>query len=236
MPAMSEPHPHALRVALLEDDALLRERVLLPGLRQYGFEATGLDTAAALHAHLAAHAVELVVLDVGLPDSDGFTEARELRAAHAGLGIVMLTGRGGTPDRVRGLSEGADAYLSKPVEIELLAATLHSLARRLLGATPQPGQPWRLDEGGWCLLSPEGASVALTRGERRLVACFLQSPGRLVSRETLIAALTDDVYDFDAHRLDSMLHRLRRKVQAGCGESLPLQAVHGEGYVLTPAK
>lgn len=225
----------ALRVALLEDDLLLRDRVLVPRLRDFGFEVSGLETAAELFLHLKTQSADIVVLDVGLPDSDGFTVARQLRMESPSLGIVMLTGRGETPDRVRGLSEGADAYLSKPVEIELLAATLHSLARRLRGRTEGAGTApgWRLDSDGWCLVSPSGSNVALTKSERRLCQCLMESVGRVVPREVLIATLTDNAYDFDPHRLDSMLHRLRRKVVDSCGEPLPLAAVHGEGYVLT---
>lgn len=227
--------PDPLSVALLEDDALLRERVLLPGLADFGFEVSAHETAASLFARLHDTLADIVVLDVGLPDQDGFSVARELRARYPLLGIVMLTGRRETPDRVRGLTEGADAYLSKPVEIELLAATLHSLARRLRGsgerAKASPG--WRLDADGWCLLSPSGAVVALTKSERSLFARLAGSAGKLVTREELIAALTLNVFDFDNHRLDSMIHRLRRKVADTCGEPLPLSAVHGEGYVLT---
>ncbi|WP_343223020.1 response regulator transcription factor [Lysobacter sp. ESA13C] len=219
------------RVALVEDDALLRERVLVPGLANFGFAVTGMDTAAALHLHLAAATFDIVVLDVGLPDADGFAVAREVREAFPGIGIVMLTGRGDTLDRVRGLSQGADAYLTKPAEVEVLAATLHSLARRLRGAAPVRRR-WQLDADGWCLLSPSGSAVALTRTERRVVERLTAASGQLVTREQLVAALTDNVYDFDMHRLDSLVYRLRRKVADACGEPLPLNAVHGEGYVL----
>lgn len=231
-----------LRVALLEDDLLLRDRVLMPRLAEYGFAMTGLETAAQLHAHLTDHCPQIVVLDVGLPDADGFDVARTLRARHPQMGIVMLTGRGGTPDRVRGLSEGADAYLAKPVEIDLLAATLHSLARRIAGAslptnapTPALSGSWHLDPGGWRLVAPNGQAAALTRGERRVLERLLREPSALVSRETLVATLTEDVFGFDMHRLDSLVHRLRRKVADRCGQPLPLTAVHGEGYVLTPS-
>lgn len=226
----------ALRIALLEDDAMLRERILLPGLANFGFDVIGADTAAALHHHLNTRTVDMVVLDVGLPDQDGFTVARNIRATYPEIGIVMLTGRSATPDRVRGLSEGADAYLSKPVEIELLAATLHSLARRLRDPQPQAApKHWHLDANGWCLVSPSGLSIALTKTERRVIDRLTTIPGQLVTRDELIAALTDNVYDFDAHRLDSLIYRLRRKVADSCGEALPLVAVHGEGYVLNGA-
>ncbi|MFC3550969.1 response regulator transcription factor [Lysobacter cavernae] len=227
---------HVLRIALLEDDAVLRERILLPGLASYGFAATGMETAASLHRHLAAARFDIVVLDVGLPDADGFSVAREIRVGFPDIGIVMLTGRGDTIDRVRGLSQGADAYLAKPVEIDLLAATLHSLARRMRGVTvAHAPKHWRLDSNGWCLLSPSGCSVALTKTERRVVEALIERAGQLVGRNALIAALTSNVYEFDPHRLDSLLYRLRRKVADACGESLPLTAVHGEGYVLNDA-
>ena len=74
--------------------------------------------------------------------------------------------------------------------------------------------------------------MALTKSERRLFQRLLASSGEIVTREALIATLTENVYDFDTHRLDSMIHRLRRKVADACGERLPLIAVHGEGYVL----
>ena len=232
MALASDQSDAALRVVLLEDDAVLRERILLPGLLHFGFSAHGLATAAQLHEHLHTHPVDIVVLDVGLPDGDGFAIAGGIRAARPNIGIVMLTGRSETPDRVRGLSQGADAYLSKPVEIDLLAATLHSLARRLLATPRAAPRRWHLDSNGWCLVSPAGGSTALTRTERRVVDRLLQAPGELVTRDELIGALTSNVFDFDPHRLDSLIYRLRRKVADACGEALPLNAVHGEGYVM----
>jgi len=229
----------ALRVALLEDDPTLRDRILIPGLRRFGFETAGYGTGAELEARLQQAAADIVVLDVGLPDTDGFTLAGALRQRYPDLGIVMLTSLAQTEDRVRGLTGGADAYLAKPVEIDLLAATLHSLARRLgTPAAPAPATArgrWQLSEDGWCLLAPSGTAAALTGSERRLCLRLLEQPGLLVAREALIAALTDRVYDFDAHRLDSMVHRLRAKVQRRCGAALPLAAVHGQGYILDPS-
>src|SRR5690606_24794049 len=140
---------------------------------------TGMEAAAELEQHLQASRPDIVVLDVGLPDADGFEVARGLRARYPDIGIVMLTGRGETPDRVRGLSQGADAYLSKPVEIELLAATLHSLARRVQRAAPPsaPAGRWGLDANGWCLLAPDERSIALTKTERRLLQPLVAAAG-----------------------------------------------------------
>jgi len=226
--------PDALSIALLEDDLLLRDRILVPKLNRYGFAVDPLGTAAELYERLPQQHYDIVVLDIGLPDEDGFSVTRRLRQLQPELGIVMLTGRSEAPDQIRGLTEGADAYLTKPVDIEVLAATVHSLARRLQSAAAESAVPtdWRLDTHGWCLLSPTGQLIALTKTERRLVERLMRVPGEVVPREELIAALTDNVHDFDPHRLDSLVHRLRRKVSDRSGDSLPLVSVHGEGYVM----
>lgn len=230
-PKMSD---ESLSIALLEDDLLLRDRILMPKLQRYGFAVDPFGMAAELYARMPQRHYDIVVLDIGLPDEDGFSVTRRLRATQPELGIVMLTGRRESPDHIRGLSEGADAYLTKPVDIQVLAATLHSLARRLQSAAVDVSATggWRLDTHGWCLLSPAGQLIALTKTERRLMARMMKTHGEVVPREELIAALTTNVYDFDPHRIDSMVHRLRRKVSDRSGETLPLVAVHGAGYVM----
>ncbi|MET0255886.1 MAG: response regulator transcription factor [Luteibacter sp.] len=227
------PRPPArpLRLALLDDDDLLRERVLAPKLVQFGFEVRAYASAAALESAIHAHAPDIFVLDIGLPDADGFEVARRMRATMPAAGIVMLTGRADNVDRVRGLFEGADAYLAKPVEIDVLVATLYSVARRLL-PSPEPRGRWALSPDEWFLLSPSGARVMLSKSERRLLEAMLRHAGQVVPRDALIAALTDDIDGFDPHRLDSIVHRLRRKVLAALGDPLPLNAVHGAGYIL----
>lgn len=222
-----------MRLVLLDDDEMLRDRILAPKLRQYGFEVDTMGSAGELQALVAHGAPDIFLLDIGLPDGEGFDVARSLRARLPRAGIIMLTGRADNVDRVRGLFEGADAYLTKPVEIDVLVATLHSLARRLgASAAPAPHGRWSLSHDEWFLISPAGGRVMLSKGERRLLDVMLPRANEVVSRNTLIAALADDVHAFDPHRLDSMVHRLRRKVLAALGEPLPLNAVHGTGYVL----
>jgi DNA-binding response OmpR family regulator len=221
-----------LRLLLLEDDDLLRDRILVPKLTQFGFQVTATRSSAQLHQAVLKGTPDIFLLDVGLPDADGFDVARSLRATLPGAGIVMLTGRGDNVDRVRGLFEGADAYLSKPVEIDVLVATLYSVARRLQPASSVARGKWTLSPDEWFLLSPTGARVMLSKSERRLLEAMMHRADEVVSREDLISVLTDDVTAFDPHRLDSIVHRLRRKVLAALGEPLPLNAVHGTGYIL----
>ncbi|WP_426702688.1 response regulator transcription factor [Rhodanobacter sp. Col0626] len=219
-----------LRVLLVEDDPEIRDEILVPGLRNYGIDVIGADCAATADRLLRENTFDIVVLDVGLPDESGFSVARRLRAGSS-AGIVMLTGRTENPDRVRGLSEGADAYLTKPVALDVLVATLRSLGRRLSTSVPPP--TWQLTADSWCLLSPRGVSMALTLPERRILGRLMAGDGEPVSRDELIAMLTEDILDFDPHRLEMFVYRLRCKVAESCGETLPLRAVRGVGYVLT---
>lgn len=230
---------NAWRVLVLEDDEELREQILLPGLADYGFEVTGAGTAADLYRHMLFGQYDIAVLDIGLPGEDGITVARHLRRLSS-MGIVMLSGNHGREDHVRSLTVGADAYLSKPVDIELLAASLHSLARRLLlsGAADErtpaasvhaPRGEWRLDTQDWCLSTPRNATVALSSSERCVMQQLFAAKGATVPREQLIAMLCRDVYDFDPHRLEMLIYRLRRKAKEQ-GEVLPLVTVRGVGY------
>lgn len=234
------------RVVVVEDDIELRDAILVPGLTDHGFDTCGVASAEALYRHVLGNACDLVVLDVGLPNEDGFSAAAHLRAALGmKVGIVMLTGRAGGGDRVRGLEGGADAYLAKPVEVEVLAATLHSLIRRMrVEVSPGPmaaasGVPhaslWRLESDGWCVRSPTGRQVALTLAERRILSRLAANAGEPVQRDVLISDLTDDVDSFDPHRLEMIVHRLRRKVEDRSGEILPLRAVRGAGYAFSAA-
>lgn len=229
-----------LRIAVLEDDKDLRERILLPGLRDYGFAVTGVGSAAELYRQMISQSFDIVVLDLGLPDEDGLSVARHLRSASASIGLVMLTGSREKNDRVRALQESVDAFLGKPVDVEVLAATLHSLARRMQRTSTASSKAstassetadWHLEAGGWRLIAPSQQLVALTAPEHCVLTLLMDNIGEPVTRESLIQALTDNVYDFDPHRLEMMIHRLRKKVEKQVGEPLPLVTARGTGYL-----
>lgn len=221
-------------VLVVEDDPGMREDILIPGLQDAGFNAIGAGSAAEAYRKMLTHDFCLFILDIGLPDEDGLTIARHLRAL-TDAGIVILTGRKrNKADRIRGLEEGADAYVTKPVDVDVLTATLRSLLRRLPKAAKAEEIPaaWRLDMDKWNLASPAGRTVRLTHPERLVVNLLAESAGKTVARDTIISRLTHDVHDFDPHRLEMLIHRLRRKVLAATSEQLPLNAVRGLGYVL----
>ncbi|WP_430391245.1 response regulator transcription factor [Dyella sp. 20L07] len=228
------------QVAVLEDDATLREDILLPSLRDYGFQVTGAGTAKDLYRQMLGQRFDIAVLDIALPDESGVTVAQHLRELSSDIGIVMLTGNSGRRDHLRALQAGADVYLAKPVDVEVLAVTLHNLNRRIVAPTtslaqPHPTvstpQPWHLDTDGWCLVSPLGVVLALTAPERTLLNALIAAGGKPVEREALIAELCSDVYDFDPHRLEMLVYRLRRKATDATAESLPLLTLRGSGYL-----
>lgn len=221
-------------LAVVEDDSAFREEVLLPVLNHAGFVAVGMASALDLYRSMTLRSYDLVLLDINLPDEDGFSIAAHLRRLSSRVGIVMLTGCDTNEDRMRGLRAGADAYLPKPVDMEEVVTTLHNLSRWVVPDTQAVSAPmrWRLDEKGWCILSPGGVEIEMNLAERQVIAALAANAGVPVQRETLIAKLVKNAYDFDPHRLEMLVHRLRKKCQQLAEEELPLRAVRGIGYVL----
>lgn len=230
------PSSHS-RLAIVEDDEELREKIMVPALCAAGFDAIGLANALELYRTWTGSPFDLVLLDVGLPDEDGIEIARYLRGLSPSLGIVMYTGYGRTADRVRGLRAGVDAYLVKPADMNEVIETLRNVRERRGSHDPSPpclSGRWELDPRGWLLSTPSGVSLTLNQAERQIMRILVATPNEPVSRETLIANLTNDIEGFDPHRLEMLVYRLRRKCQEMSGEALPLQAVRGVGYLFDP--
>jgi DNA-binding response OmpR family regulator len=219
-------------IYLVEDEADLREELVL-SLGGMGFDVEGFGDATEFYRALVARRCDIAVIDVGLPGEDGFSVARHLQGA-GGIGVVMLTARRAIDDRLRGLHDGADAYLVKPVDVRELAATLRAVARRLgNNSVPlKPASGWELAEGGWVLRDPERRELSLTTAERAFLNCLFEHRGQAIKRDQLIGALGGNTFDFDPHRLDSLASRLRRKA-AEIGINLPLRSVRNTGYVFS---
>lgn len=226
------------RVAVVEDEDDLRH-LIVEDLRARGCATVGLGSAEALYRHMSVQPVDVVVLDVGLPGESGYAAAAHLRQL-ATVGIIILTARGGAKVMARALADGADLFLTKPLDFEALGLGVANLHRRLHTSAPAvdptprtaPASPWKLVAGGWTLRSPAGKELPLQESERVFLQTLFEHAGTTVSRETLIAALTDQPQDFDPHRLEVLLHRLRLRAQASFDMALPVRAVRGAGYVL----
>ncbi|MGQ4660372.1 response regulator [Lysobacter sp. F6437] len=229
------PPGKASRLAVVEDNDELRESVLLPELLDAGFEVTGMSTALELYRSMLDTQYDLVLLDIGLPDDNGLEITKRLRSLSPTLGIVILTGYNAPAARAVGLAVGADAYLTKPADMAEVVATLRNLARRVAGETAVSGHGsghWRLDQSGWRLESPSGHKVTLNLAERQVIGLLAAADGMPVRREMLIAKLVDNIHDFDPHRLEVLVYRLRRKCANEGDQELPLTTVRGIGYAL----
>lgn len=217
-------------VAVVEDDADLRDDIAF-NLRDEGFLVSACVHAMELDAVLEESAVEVVVLDIGLPGEDGLSITRRLRRRWPQLGIVMLTARTGRTDRIEGLEEGADAYLGKPTDYRELALVVRALARRVMVA-PATLQGLTLDAAAEILHLPDGGSIDLTPSESLLLARLARAPRQQASRNQLIEALGGDRYNYDERRLEALISRLRRKLAANGLPVSALTAERGLGYEL----
>lgn len=215
-------------VYLVDGDATSREEMVV-GLSRLGLQVAGFPSAAALYRAIAAAPADIVILEMDLPGEDGLAVASHLHSGGS-VGVIFATTRASVEDRVKGLKAGADAYLTKPVDVEELAAVVVAVARRIrastLAASVMSG--WSLIEGGWVLTDAAGNRLCLTGIERQLIRRLLQERGRVVSRGAIVEALGKDIYDFNYAYLDTIISRLRQRAKKA-GMTLPLHAVRGEG-------
>jgi two-component system, OmpR family, response regulator len=232
---MSDPSP--TRLLLVDDEAKLREP-LADYLGRQGFEVFQAATAAEARSRLNAAAVELVLLDIMMPGEDGLSLCRHLVEAKA-IPVIFLTARGEAIDRVVGLEIGADDYVVKPFDPRELVARIRSVLRRAArGPSPvADDQPyefegWQLDPLKRRLTDPEGAVVAISTVEFRLLVAFLEHPRQVLDRDRLL----DMVRGREAHlfdrAVDNQISRLRRKIEADSRNPQLIQTVWGGGYML----
>jgi DNA-binding response OmpR family regulator len=224
-----------MHLLVIEDDPRLVRllRRLLEEDRHVVETATnGLD---GLEIAEAANGLELVVLDVGLPDISGLEVARRIRAAGSEVAILMLTARDTVGDRVTGLDAGADDYLVKPFAYEELSARIRALGRRGPNARrPEPrlvAGPIVLDETSR-RVTLDGRTIDLSPREFSLLECLLRHPGQTLSRDQLL----DQAWPFNVavtpNAVDAYIHYLREKLGAA---GRLIETVRGVGYRLADA-
>jgi DNA-binding response OmpR family regulator len=215
---------------LVEDDDSIGRLVKSYLEQQDGWRVVWLRTGEEAIAELRRHPVRLVVLDLGLPGIDGFEVCRQIRA-QSKVPIVMLTARDEEPDRVAGLELGADDYVSKPFSPRELAARIKAILRRV----EQRGEDALLTGRDIVLrrdshdVTVGGAVIELTSKEFDLLACFLEHPGIVLSREKLLDLVWGMTYPGGTRTVDVHVAQLRRKL----GDPDSIRTVRGAGYKLT---
>ncbi len=236
-------------IVVVEDENSLRSD-MVEYLSNCGFDAIGARDGAELDRLLRNRNAAIIILDVNLPDEDGFKIAARLRDGH-GAGIIMVTARSSTVDRVVGLEIGADAYLVKPVELRELEAQVKSLLRRLseraaetasqatsgaaggeAGDTADEAR-WSLDPTEWSLTNPAGIRISLTSMEMKLTSLLAAQARKPATRDQISQALYNRRWNPEDRSIDTVVGRLRHKVEGAIGGPAPLKSVHGVGYVFS---
>jgi two-component system catabolic regulation response regulator CreB len=221
-------------ILVVEDEVAIAETVVY-ALETEGFiplwKTTGRDAIAAL----AQQNVVLVVLDVGLPDMNGFDVCREIQK-RAALPVIFLTARSSEVDKIVGLELGADDYLAKPFSPRELTARVRAVLRRSSGSARSGAAPagWSHDEAR-CRISYDGKALDLTRNEYRLLSTLLAAPGRVFSRDQLMTAAWDDPGAALDRTVDAHIKMVRGKLRA-LAPGVDLIVTHrGLGYSLREA-
>jgi two-component system, OmpR family, response regulator len=228
MPDTSAGH----RVLVVDDEPNLAEVVTM-ALRFQGFTVETAGTGREALAAVAKFKPHLMVLDVMLPDMEGFDVAKRLGAQRAGVPIIFLTARDATEDKIRGLSGGGDDYMTKPFSLEELVARIRTILRRTGQATPESSrlvfEDLELDEESR-EVTRGGAPIELTATEYRLLRYLMLNPRRVMTRAQILDHVWD--YDFggDGRVLETYISYLRKKLDRH-GKGL-IRTVRGVGYAL----
>jgi DNA-binding response OmpR family regulator len=209
-------------------------------LRGEGYRVSSASNGTEMRRTLQANKIDLILLDLMLPGEDGLALAREVRV-QSNVGIIILTGRGETLDRIIGLEMGADDYLPKPFHLRELLARVKSVLRRAsardIVMTEKPSlaafNGWRLDLSARVLTAPNGDDVRLTTGEFDLLAAFVAHPNQVLSRDRLLdLARNREAGPFD-RTIDVQVGRLRRKLDDDPTDPTLIKTVRGTGYIFT---
>jgi len=228
-PSTAEP------IYVVEDDADVA-RLVVGTLERYGYTTELFGSGTALLRRLAQRPPAVCILDLGLPDMDGLEVLQQIRARHA-FGLLILTGRADTHDRVLGLELGADDYMVKPFEPRELIARVRSILRRYVAtgraAASEPVQAaefagWRFELARHVLIAPDGRCETLSVAEAQLLRRMLERPNQILSREQLLEGRGADALD---RSIDLRVSRLRKRFEENPQHAKLIKTVYGAGYL-----
>jgi DNA-binding response OmpR family regulator len=221
-----------MRLLLVEDDPRIA-RFIAKGLREQSYAVDVASTGDEALYQAAINNYDLILLDVMIPEPNGFAVCRKLRQAGQRMPILMLTARDAVEDRIEGLDCGADDYLPKPFEFRELLARLRALLRR-----PSGLQPTQLviadlvvDTAGQ-MVTRGGKSIYMTAKEYALLEYLARNAGRVVGRAEIAEHVWDEEFDPFSNLIEVYVNRIRRKIDDGHVKSL-LHTRRGAGYVLS---
>lgn len=223
------------KILVLEDESSIRSFLVI-NLRRSGYEPIEAETGEEAFRQLQLNPdINLALLDIMLPDTDGFEVCRKIRASGSKMGIIMLTARSQEMDKVTGLMTGADDYVTKPLaSIAELTARVDALYRRVGGGENE--DPTEIVRGAFRLstrnrtLEKNGVRIRLTQVEYAIVKLFMENPGKAMSREEILSSVWGKDYDGELKIVDVNIRRLRLKVEDDPQNPACITTVWGYGY------
>jgi len=233
--------PSCARILCVEDDREIAA-LLTEVLQDHGFSPRFVGSAAAMNDILQREQVDLIMLDLMLPDDDGMNICRRLRLT-SGVPIIMVTAKGEDIDRILGLELGADDYVVKPFNPRELVARIRALLRRSQGypgtvaerrQSPMSFDGWRIEPATRSLTDPDGVKITLTSAEFDILLTFCRNAGRIMSREQLIELAHGGHVGPVERSIDVHISRIRQKIEPGSRSWTMIKTVRLGGYVFTP--
>ena len=227
------------RLLLVEDERNVAE-TLSERLRAEGFAVKRADSVASAKRAIGEEEAEVALLDVGLPDGNGFELARVLREHAPGTAIIFLTAHASAEDRIRGLELGADDYVAKPFHFRELLLRIHNCLKRAQDLARVPGNIRGQVRIGRALVDFErfsatvdGESVALTHKECAVLRLLAERVGKAVSRDDILdRAWSADEFP-TSRTVDNFIVRLRKLIEADAADPRVIRSIRGVGYLLT---
>lgn len=217
-------------VIVVEDNVTLRCELVL-FLSEEGLDVRGVGTGEELNHALQARRADILILDLNLPAEDGISITRRIRNVLPTVGIIILSARVRSTDRLEGYATGADVYLTKPTRPEELVAVVRNLFGRL-GSATAPAQ-WQLDMSGLTLVSPQSAQISLTGSEALLLKAMALN-GQFMEHAALESQFGDQMQPekINKARVEVLISRLRVKLSPHVGTGFDIKALRGRGYQL----
>ena len=222
------------KVLILEDEVNIRSFVVI-NLQRAGYEVIEAGSGQeALDKMQNCPDIGVAILDIMLPDIDGFEVCRRIRATNKQMGVIMLTARTQEMDKITGLMTGADDYVTKPFSPAELTARIDALFRRIGGDAKAESE--LMMQGPFVMntrnhtLEKNGVRVRLTQVEYSIMKLFMQNPGRALSREDILAAVWGREYEGELKIVDVNIRRLRIKIEDDATNPTYITTVWGFGY------
>lgn len=229
-------------ILVVDDDERILSVLVRYLERDGNYKVSAATNGTEMHRCIKRDMPDLVILDLMLPGEDGLELAREIRSEPNHLGIIMLTGKGETIDRVVGLETGADDYIAKPFEKRELLARIRSVLRRLKSrsAIPQTQTKrvakfmnWSFDLNAFELISPAGEVVPLTSYEYKLLGVFVNSGNRVLKRDLILDLIAEREWNPDDRSIDVLVAKLRKKLEPDVQNPVLIKTLRGTGYRFT---